>query len=65
MTGDRRLVVRLNSRRVEIAQQGTTPLVIATPGQAAAESIAVELRSLSTDRPLRDALTSLSNRRAR
>ncbi len=63
--GDRRLVVRLNSRRVEIAQQGTTPLVIATPGQAAAESIAVELRSLSTDRPLRDALTSLSNRRAR
>jgi glucose-6-phosphate dehydrogenase assembly protein OpcA len=62
--GDRRLTVRLNGRRVEIAQQGTTPLVIATPGQVAAESIAVELRTLSTDRALREALTSLSHRLA-
>ena len=34
-------------------------------GPGGGRGIAVELRSLSTDRPLRDALTSLSHRRAR
>jgi glucose-6-phosphate dehydrogenase assembly protein OpcA len=62
--GDRRLIVRMNSRRVEIAQHAMTPLVVSTPSQAAAESVAAELRSLSTDRALRDALTSLLHRLA-
>ena len=62
--GDRRLIVRLNGERVELAQPGTPPLMIATPGPAAAEQIAGELRSLATDRGLRDALTALAHRQA-
>jgi glucose-6-phosphate dehydrogenase assembly protein OpcA len=62
--GDRRLLIRLNDQRVAFSQSPALPLVLATPHQADAEHIAVELRSLSTDRALADTLQALGNQLA-
>jgi glucose-6-phosphate dehydrogenase assembly protein OpcA len=59
---DQRVVARLSEARAQIDQTGTPALTVAVPHEAPAEGIAVELRSLSTDRALREAILALAHR---
>jgi glucose-6-phosphate dehydrogenase assembly protein OpcA len=61
---DRRIVARLSEERAQIDQAGMPALTVAVPHEALAEGIAVELRSLSTDRALREAILALAHRAA-
>jgi glucose-6-phosphate dehydrogenase assembly protein OpcA len=61
---NRRILARLSDARAQIDQAGMPALTVAVPHEATAEGIAVELRSLSTDRALREAILALAQRPA-
>jgi len=61
---DRTIVARLSEERAQIDQAGMPALRVPVPHEAPAEGIAVELRSLSTDRALREAILALAHRPA-
>jgi glucose-6-phosphate dehydrogenase assembly protein OpcA len=65
LTGaNRRIGARMSEERSEIDQAGMPALVVAAPQESPAEGIAVELRSLSADSALRDAILALAHRAA-
>ncbi|HEY7287445.1 MAG TPA: glucose-6-phosphate dehydrogenase assembly protein OpcA [Vicinamibacterales bacterium] len=60
----RRITARLSDERAQVEQSGMAPLVIAASHEDPAESIAVELRSLSMDQALREAVLAIAHRPA-
>ncbi len=56
------LMATLDDHRVRLEHSSAPPLVVAVPRPAQAEAIAAQLRALSTETALRDALTALSRR---
>jgi glucose-6-phosphate dehydrogenase assembly protein OpcA len=62
--GAETLTATLDEHRVRVEQPRTPALVVAVPRSVEAESVAAELRALSVDRALRDALVALVRRYA-
>jgi len=62
--GDESLAATLDEHRVRVEQPRTPALIVAVPRSVEAESVAAELRTLSVDAALRDALIALVRRYA-
>jgi glucose-6-phosphate dehydrogenase assembly protein OpcA len=55
----------LNGDRVHVSQHGVSPLTVPAPREHEAEAMAAELRTLSRDRPLAEAIAALAAREFR
>lgn len=61
-TGDATFTAALNEQRVLVSQPGVPPMLVPAPRDSEAETVAAELRSLSHDPALHDALLALAAR---
>ena len=63
--GPTTLTAALNANRVQVSQPGVSAMTVPVPREHAAEAMAAELRTLSRDRPLAEALGALAAREFR